>query len=213
MNEQSAWLPYKEVMAEALSYVRLLHAVPGGPAVDVYANGNIIARGLTYGKMTEYTPVNPGVYNIQVFAAGQTSNPIISSGLRIPPESTMTVTAVGEEGKPALLSIREVYMPVLDRRNAYLRFANLAPDMPALEITLPDGTKLFRDVCYRGYSDYISLPPGNYTLLAKDMESERVLFRIPNINLAPGTLSTLYVTGSLSGEPPVDALLFNDGVY
>lgn len=207
------WPHYKEAMAQPDSYVRILHAAPGSPSVDIYVNGNPVVRDLEYEQITEYVPVSPGNYSIQVFPAGQTSNPVISTGLTVPPEISLTLAAIGEPGNLSLFPIREVYMPVIDRRSAYVRFAHLSPDAPSVDVTLPDGTKLFSNISYMSFSDYISVAPGSYTLQVKPAGKEQVVLTVPNVYLAPGTISTVYAVGLADGEPPLEALLFPDGAY
>lgn len=213
MSVSNGWPRYRAAMAQAESYVRILHAAPGSPAVDIYANGNLIAQGLEFEQITEYVPVAPGNYSIQVFPAGRTENPIISTGLTVPTDSSMTVAAVGEPGRLSLFPVREVYMPMIDRRGVYVRFAHLSPDAPPVDITLPDGTKLFSNVSYRSYSDYITVAPGTYTLQVRPAGQEQVVLTIPNVTLSPGTISTVYAVGFLDGDPPLEALLYPDGVY
>ena len=139
MNNTGGWPKYRKAMAQAESYARLFHAAPGTPAVDVYANGNLVTQGFAYGEITEYVTVNPGAYNIQIFPAGRTANPLICSSLAIVSGTSQTIAGVGEPGKLSLFPIKEVYMPVIDRRSAYVRFANLSPDSSSVDIALSDG--------------------------------------------------------------------------
>jgi len=66
------------------SYVRLLHASPNAPAVDVYAGGKLIAGNLAYIQFTPYMKLQKGKYNIKVFAAGTTENPVINTVIELP---------------------------------------------------------------------------------------------------------------------------------
>ena len=135
-----------------LSYIRILHASPDAPAVDIYANGNLIAQGLTYKEFTDYLQVNPGRYNIQVFPAGQQMNPVINTDITIPQNNAYTIAAVGRLSSIGLLPIPEIYMPETQMRmpnNSNVRFVHLSPNAPAVDITLPDGTKLFENVPYK----------------------------------------------------------------
>lgn len=43
-------------------------------------------RNLAYEQMTEYVPVAPGEYNVQVYPAGQTEEPLVNTVLTVPPE-------------------------------------------------------------------------------------------------------------------------------
>ena len=196
------------------SYIRLLHASPGSPPVDIYSNGNIIMRNFAYMQMTEYVPVIPGEYNIQVYPAGETDEPLIDTILTVPPERSYTVTLFGRPEDVAILSVVEAYLPMVDRRSTYVRFVHLAPDAPELNVTLPDGTRVFSGIGYRQHSNYIPLKPGSYTLLARAADNKgEVLLTIPNIRFAPGAIYSIYAIGLQGGNPPLDALVATDGEY
>lgn len=48
-------------------YVRIMHAVPDAPNVDIYANDNLIANNLAFGDYTEYLTIPEGTYKISVY--------------------------------------------------------------------------------------------------------------------------------------------------
>ena len=61
------------------SWIRVIHAVSDAPAVDVAANGNLVFQGLKFKDFSEYTPVPPGTYTIEVKLSG-TDTTVITSG-------------------------------------------------------------------------------------------------------------------------------------
>ncbi|MEA4833475.1 MAG: DUF4397 domain-containing protein [Oscillospiraceae bacterium] len=195
------------------SYVRILHASPDAPAVDIYANGNLIAKNLVYKQLTDYVAVKPNEYTIQVYPAGQKNNPVIDTKLTIPPMSSITVAAINKLANISLLPIMELYMPMYDKRISYIKFAHLSPNAPAVDIALPDGTKLFTNIKYKQYTDYINAAPGNYTLLVKPTGTDQVALTVPNVNLLPGKIYTVYAVGLLGETPPLDAIISIDNEY
>lgn len=213
MNTYNDWPCYPEIPNSSNSYVRILHASPDAPPVDIYANGNLIAKNLAYKQMTNYVPVKPGNYTIQVYPAGQKLNPVINTKFAVPPMSSLTIAAVGKLADISLLPIMEVYMPMVDKRSSYIRFAHLSPNAPAVDITLPDGTILFSNVSFKQYTDYISVAPGNYTLQVRPAGSSQVVLTVPNVKLLPGTIYTVYAVGLAGGTPPLDAIISVDGDY
>lgn len=130
------------------AYIRLFHASPDAPAVDVYANGKLLAKGLLYKQITQYLRVPAGSYTIEVFPADQKMNPVISTVLQIMPNTASTIAAVGMLSDIMPHVIREEYMPQIDRNKVYIRFVHLSPNAPPLDVTLPDGTKIFEDVAF-----------------------------------------------------------------
>lgn len=195
---------------ETVSYVRILHAAPNTPAVDVYVNNNPVAKNVRYREFTKYLSLLPGVYNIKVYAANTTSNPVIDLNTNIPARSIFTAAAIGLPNQVSLQLIPEPHLQRLPGR-VYVRFAHLSPNTPNLDITLTNGTKLFSDVQYKEVTDYIPLKPGVYNIQAKVTGTNNIVIRVPNIKLLPNRYYTLYAVGLSGGKPPLQVLIPLDG--
>ncbi len=192
------------------SYVRVLHASPDAPTVDIYANGNRIAQNLAYKDITDYLAVPAGNYQIEVFPAGQTTDPVIFTNLSIPVGSVYTIAATGLLANLALYPIPEEYSPPTNGRNSYVRVVHLSPNAPPVDIVLPNGTKLFEDVEYEEFTGYIRVNPGEYTLQVKPTGMDQVVLTVPNVMLKPGEIYSVYAVGLVGEQPPLEALLFSD---
>ncbi|MCC6613609.1 MAG: DUF4397 domain-containing protein [Anaerolineae bacterium] len=79
--------------AGASGYVRFAHGVPGGPAVDIYANDTLVVPALSEGAATDYIAVPEGDYAISLRAAG-TSEPIADTSLSVGAEERITAAAL-----------------------------------------------------------------------------------------------------------------------
>lgn len=192
------------------SYIRALHASPGSPAVDIYVNDNVIYKNLNYKEFTDYINVSSGFYNIKIYPAGQKRNPIINTNIAIPSENTFTVAAIGELADISLLAIPEAYMQQINNQDAFVGFIHLSPNAPAVDITLPDNTKLFEDVDYKEYTGYIKVIPGDYTLQVKPAGSDQIVLSVPNVKFNPGEIYSVYAVGLVGEEPQLEVLLVND---
>lgn len=206
--------PFPNVPVQAMNsmpYIRILHASPDAPAVDVYANNQLIAHRLAYKQFTDYIPVTPGSYTIQVFPAGQRMNPVINTDITVPPSSAFTVAAVGELANIGLLPIPEVYMPNVPMNDqTYVRFVHLSPNAPAVDVTLPDGTMAFQNVAYKNYTNYGVTDPGSYTFQVKPTGTDQTVLTISDVNLKPGTIYSVYAVGLVGKQPPLEAILSTD---
>lgn len=193
------------------SYIRILHAVPGAPSVDIYVNNVPILRNIAYKQFSNYLPIATGTYNIKIYAAGTTANPIVSTNLFIPAFSIITVAAIGRLPNVSLLPIEDKSNIQLDPGKAAIRFVHLSPDTPAVNVTLPNGKILFHNISYKQIKEYISTDPGVYTLNLKDAGSEKVILHVPNIRIRPRNYYTIYAVGFASGNPSLQALIPLDG--
>jgi hypothetical protein len=192
------------------TYIRVLHASPDAPAVDVYANGSKIASNLSYRQFTQYLSVPSGSYNIRVFPAGTTQNAVIDTKIKIPGGKIFTVAAVGMLSDIGLLPVEDPIMPMMPGK-VYLRFVHLSPDAPAVDVTLPDGMILFKDVSYKEITDYITVNPGTYTINVRPAGTCDIVLYVPNITLMPDRFYTVYAVGLAAGTPPLQVLIPLDG--
>jgi hypothetical protein len=86
--------------------IRVIHASPDAPSVDVYAEGvaTPLITGLAYGGTSAYLDLDAGTYNIQLRAAGADpgSAPAFETGnLSVPEGAKITALAVGLLGSAA----------------------------------------------------------------------------------------------------------------
>ena len=189
---------------------RLMHASPDAPPVDIYINERLVAQNLRYSNFTNYLQAAGGIYDVKVFPAGRKDTPVISTKLQLIPGSTYTIAAVDKLRDVSLLPILEP-LPGPTPGYAMIRFSHLSPGTPAVDITLPDGRKLFKDVNFKETTGYIPVPPGSYTVQARPAGSDKVVLIVPNINLQPNKIYTIYAVGELSGKPPLQVLIPLDG--
>jgi hypothetical protein len=192
------------------SYIRVLHASPDAPSVDVYANGTMIANNLGYRGFTQYIKVPAGFYNIRIFPAGTTETPVLETDVEIQTQSIYTVAAIGLLENLALLPVLEPLRDI-DPGYAMIRFAHLSPGTPAVDITLPDGQKLFKSVEYTEVTGYIPVKQGTYTLQARLAGTDTIALTVPNVRLQHNNLYTVYAVGLADASPPLQVLIPLDG--
>ena len=188
------------------SYIRVLHASPNAPAVDIYANGNLIVSDLSYSESSPYIPVPSDNHSIMVFPAGQMSDPVISTNIFIPPNSIFNVAAIGELPNISLLPIQEP-TAAPDMGKACVRFVHLSPNAPAVDIKLADGTEVFTDVEFKEMTGYVCVPPGTYTFNVSPTGTNDVVLTVPNIALSSNNAYTIYAIGLVGASPALKALL------
>lgn len=207
------YYPYTNMLAQCYmmqqqmnSRIRVLHAVPNAPAVDVYANDNLIVKNLAYKEMSPYLPVPSGNYNIKVYPTGETTNPVIDSSVYIPENSVFNIAAIGELPDISLYPIQE---PTSANKTgmACIRFIHLSPDAPPVDIKLPDGTIVFSNVPFKSIANYTCVPSGTYTFRVNPAGTDNVVLTVPDVKLNPNTFYTVYAVGLVGDKPNLEALL------
>lgn len=193
------------------SYIRLLHASPDAPAVDVYLNDELVVENLSYRDFTPYWPVDPGSYTALVYPAGTTMNSVFSGQLTIPEEPTiLTIAAINPVSSLDLYPIED---PVesLPSGQVGVRFVHLSPNAPNVDLVLPNGTPLFEDVEYKEVTNYLNLQPGEYAVNVVPTGSNQPVLYVPNIQLRPDRFYSIYAVGLVGEEPNLQVLIPLDG--
>ncbi|MEG6520707.1 DUF4397 domain-containing protein [Desulfotomaculum sp. 1211_IL3151] len=191
------------------SYIRVLHASPDSPAVDVYANERTLAKTLTYRNFTEYIPLQEGNYNIKVSLSGSQGEAIVQDNMRVYPNSIYTVAVIGMQRKICIMPISDLIASV--GLNINLKLVHLSPDTANLDIGLQNGTNLFKDVPYCETTNYITLPSGTYTFQVKVTDTDNVVLTVPNQKLTSPKVYTGYIVGLSNSNPPLQMLTPLDG--
>lgn len=192
------------------SYIRILHAIPKAPVVDVYADDKIIAKKLPFGKFSEYEKLPSGSYKISIYPTGKKTTPLLSSNLSLSSESINTVALIGT---PTAVNLFPIIDPIkeIEQGKVCVRFAHLSPDAPAVDITSPDGKVLFDDVSYEEITDYLCTAPGKFNIQARLAGTDTIVLRVPNLRLYPNRFYTIYAVGLVDGPPKLQVLVPLDG--
>lgn len=196
------------------AFIRLLHAAPGAPNVDIYLNDKIIANNLSYSQFTVYLSIPEGNYRISLYLAGTKDSPILSNTLVLNGDMIMTMAVIGTPSAMEFLAIPDYHenIPIANGM-AVLRFVHLSSNSPSLDVTLPDGTIIFQNVSYKEHTLYYAITANNYTFLVKEAGTSTVVLSVPEINLASKTVHTIYVIGLFEDQPQIEPLVLFDGFF
>jgi hypothetical protein len=191
--------------------IRVVHASPDAPAVDICANGTAAFSNVAFPSATDYATVEEGTYQIRVVAAGSGcgGGGVINAALPLPADTETTVVAVNtlDSIEPLVL---EDDNSAPSAGNAKVRFVHASPDAPTVDITLTDGTTLFDNVAFKEVGDYIEAPAGTLDLQVRDETGTAIVLTLEDVTLEAGTVYTVYAIGLLNGTPALDALITVD---
>lgn len=191
------------------SFIRVFHASPNAPAVDVYLNNKLVVSKLPYRGFSPYLRVPAGRYSVKVYPTGKKDTAVLDTNVDIPSKSIITAAAIGILPDISLLPILE---PVFNRTpgRAYVRFAHLSPNSP--NVTVSSGGKpVFTNVPYKNVTNYIEVKPGTFTFDVSITDSGSRVLHVPNIRLLPNRIYTIYAVGLAGKTPPLQALIPLDG--
>ncbi|WP_101298197.1 DUF4397 domain-containing protein [Halegenticoccus soli] len=183
--------------------VRVAHASPDAPAVDVYVNGEKVLSNVEFGTVTDYLVVEPGTYTVKITAAGDPETVAFEGDVTL--ESKFyTVAAVGQLSDGTFEPL-----VLVDDDVALVRLVHTSPDAPAVDVTVEGADlTLFDGVSFGDQTDYVVVPAGEYTLEVRgDTENDDGdVVATFDVALEPGVQYTAFAIGYLSPEnAPADA--------
>jgi hypothetical protein len=125
--------------------VRVVHASPDAPPVDIYLNGALAIPDLAYGEATDLTPVGAGAAVAEVRPAGAppTSAAVLTAPLILSAEVDTTVAAVGLLGSSSpAASLRLIAFDhgfgSPEWPTARVRVVHAGADAPAVDLDVGD---------------------------------------------------------------------------
>lgn len=191
--------------------LRVVHASPDAPAVDVCVDGQVAFGDAAFPSATDYAELEAGTYAIRVTPAdaGCGGAAVISANLPLEANEDVTVVALNalSDIEPLVL-IDDNTGPTAG--SARVRFVHTSPDAPTVDITLADGATLFDDVSFKEASDYLEVAAGTYDLQVRDESGTNVVLALDDVGLAAGRIYTVFAVGFLNGNPSLGALLVED---
>jgi len=192
--------------------VRVIHASPDAPAVDVYANGARVLSGVPFQASSGYLTVPAGSYTLEVYAAGADPS---SSG------AVLTVSADLQAGTDytviAIDSLYQIKGRVFVDNNtapaagkAHVNVIHAGPDAPAVDIALSGGPVLVGDLGFGSKAGPLPVDAGTYDLEVRVAGTNTVALPLPGIELESGFIYTFVATGYLGGEPALTVVPYTE---
>jgi hypothetical protein len=179
--------------------VRVGHFSPDAPAVDIYANGAILAglEGVEFGTLSDYIEVPADTYSIAVVVAGEApadATVIGPADIPLAEGSRTTVAATGFVADIAPVILNDDF--VLEDGKAQVRVVHFSPDAPAVDIA-PDGAEaLIPGLAFPDFAGYVALDEGEYDLEVRLAGEDTVALQLDPISLAGNTAATVFAIGS-----------------
>ena len=188
------------------SLVRVFHAAPQAPNVDVYVNDQMVFSNLAFGDFTRYVYLDEGEYNVSVYLAGQKDRPVINQMVDVPSQQIFTIAATGNLDNLGLLVIPDKVSKSPSQNYSSVRVIHLSPNAPGVDL-LVDGDTLFEDISFGEGTDYVDLNPGTYNVNVVLNTDKSVVLPL-KVTLNPDKIYTIYIIGN---PPTLQAVQVVDG--
>jgi hypothetical protein len=198
--------------------VRVVHASPDAPAVDIYVDGAVALDNIAYKGATDYVELPAGQRIFQVFVSG-TQTKVAELNATLTPGTTLTVIAAGFAAKsPALrLVVLSDNIPN-DMSGAYVRVVHGAPTAPGVDVYVgaPYQTLARRDPALTGVpfgaaSGYVPLRANTgYMARVTPAGTKTIAIESGRLSFPMGTAWTVIAVDATDGGTPFGFLALQD---
>ena len=195
--------------------VRVVHASPDAPGVDVLVDNSVVLNGVTYKQASSYLDVPAGSRNIKVQAAGGGAV-VINADAAVARGNAYTVIATGllANIEPLVLA-DDLTAPAAG--NIKVRLVHGAPGVGNVDIyvtapgaDLAGATPTLTSVPFQGASDYLEVPAGDYRVRVTAAGTKTVALDTGTLTLASGQIRTAIAVEAPGGGAPLAPLLLAD---
>lgn len=172
------------------SYVRFYSLIQNGTGVTIYVNGKKAASDIAFEQVTDYMTINPGLYTISFYSSGDNSTLLSEYNLRAFPGMGTTLIIYENGGIYSVLEISGS-APKCYYNSAYVRFVQLSPAAPAMDIYL-DGIAVTAGLRYMDAAAYIVIPSGVHTITAV-ASGTGMIFIDEQYNFPSSSVSNIFI--------------------
>jgi hypothetical protein len=177
-----------------VAYLRVAHAAPKAPNVDIYINGKKTLSNVPYKAISDYNELPAGKYVVDVKVAGTRKN-VIKENVVLERGNFYTAVAHGDVNKKLLLNAFKDTNRCPDNNKARVQFIHASYAAPAVDIYANKSLKVFNNVSY-GSRKSINVGAGVYDLSVTPHGKTDVVLNLPAVKLEPKTTYTIIATGT-----------------
>jgi hypothetical protein len=199
--------------------LRLVHAAPMAPRVDVYLtapgaslSGTAPVGTFSFGEDLGPVEVMAGSYQVRVTAAGNAAAVVFDSGtIALASGSSLLIAAVQNTGTgaaPISLVVQDGSgsSQILDAATpAALRVVHASPDAPAVDVVVNDNfaSPLVSHLSFPEFTPFVNVAPATYNVKVTDSATQMLVPINANVSPAAGISYTVLAVGNLAAIEPL----------
>jgi Domain of unknown function (DUF4397) len=179
----------------AVALVTFVQASPDAPAMDFYLNNNKVnVSPVNFGDNISYFKANIGQRTANCYVAG-TQTKIFSDTTTFKENYVYSLFLANKVSSPQFLRLTDtIAQPASGKAN--IRFVNMSPDAPAVDLAVQGGAVLVTNRAFKGFSSFAPVT-GNttYTLEVRQAGTNTVLATLAGVQLYSGFVYTIWLRG------------------
>lgn len=177
--------------------LRVVHASPGAPNVDVYVDDATqpAVADLPFGEATEYVALTGGEHQIRVVATGGAPDAaLIDQNVEVEGGQAYEIAALNVPDDIEA-QVYEVDLSPLPADQARVRVVHASPDAGDVDIAVTGGEVLFEGAGFPDATSYREVTGSTYDLEVRPAGEEDVTLRAQGTTLEPGSVYDIFAVG------------------
>jgi hypothetical protein len=188
--------------------VRFLHTSPDAPEVDIYINGQMQVKHLPFRVASNYLPLKPGKYHIDIYPKGNSIDSILNKKITVEPDKSYTLAIIDSVKKMRLLPY--LNQPEVPMNESKIRFLHLSADTGALDMAVKDRDIVFPNISYKQTTDYLGIMPMTVDLEVREAGTKTIVLPMPKAQFRPNETYTIVLIGLSKEDPALQAMIVKD---
>ena len=186
-----------ETPVQEAASVTIITAIPTLGTNNVYfGSAKANTNALPFGGSMPYFTVATGTQTVKFTTASSTES-LISKDVSFENNTAYTLILTGRSANPEFLVQSDAVVAPANGK-ALLRFINLSPDAPSLDVFVKDGASVITDRAYKASSSYIEVDAKKYIFELKEHGSGTSKTTLAETTLTAGKAYTVFAKGLLN---------------
>lgn len=180
--------------------IRFVQASPDAPALDVIADGAVVASNLAFGAASDYLPMTSGKHQVQIVPTGSTAeSAVLDEEVDLDSGDAYIFGTVG------LLNdlqskVFKVDQGDLDENQARVRLINLAPDEDSVDLAVSGGDTWQSNIDFPNASDYKNVDAGTYSVEVRKHDGDTAEVSVSGLSIVANRAYDVLLLGQVSAN-------------
>jgi len=182
--------------APPTALLTVIQASPDEPALDFFLNGDRAnANPLVFGTGIDYFSAIVGQRTANFYVDGSTGAAVATAQVTLQQNMAYSLFLDNIPTKPGILFLADTLVKPAGGK-AGLRFVDLSPDAPAVDLAIQGGVTITTHKSFEGYTAFLPVTgQSNFTLQVLKSGTSTVLATLSNVSLTNGYLYTVMFEG------------------
>lgn len=176
------------------SLVRVFHASPELPPVDVYVNDKLLFQNIKFKDFSKYIQIKEDNYKLDIFESGDQQSPLINQTVKVDSKEVYTIAIIGSMDNLSLLVINDYSSKTINDDYSSFRMINLSPQSQPIDIIV-DGDTLFKNIGYKEGTIYADVKISEYNIKLTSSIDNATLAKFKS-KFKANRIYTIYLVGN-----------------